>query len=107
MTNNDFIWDVITYTFQEEELIPLGKSKEGENLYGDLDLLTILINSGGHGDLIAVSETQQGLSIYIRNTIGLNDNISILDTKEWQRDDPAGQYSQFKTLFVNVLMSDV
>ncbi len=99
---NNIIYDVISYIFYEEDMIPLG-----QDLYGDIDLISKLIISGNHQDMISVSESQEGICLSIRNTIGINKTIVIPYTKEWQRQDLLGQYSQYKTLVINPLMGNV
>ena len=101
INDENIVYDVISYTFHERETIPIG-----DDNYVDIHFIINLIQSGNHGDIIACSETQYGICISVRNTIGINGNIFVQYTVEWQKKDPAGQYSQYKTLILDVLMGN-
>jgi len=102
MENDKVIYDVITFTFHEEDQIPMSATS-----FGDIHSFIYLINESKMQDMIALSDTQEGVSIYVRNTIGLNDFIFIMETEEWIANDPAGQFSQFKTMVLEKLIPKV
>jgi len=83
---------LMTYNFRNS-LVPIGEDERAtvEDFNSQAEIV-------GIRDLIWAEWAQEGVFVYVRNDLGISDNLRIADIVEFIMDNPEALWDQYRTL---------